>query len=221
MTHPAHAPSSGGFPTRERCELFAIAGLAVSGHIFMYAALASAGRLALISGVMFSAFFFAFFHLADVAPEPDLGPSSGMTGTQLDQLIDEVDRLQGLLSEPPIRWPTAVEHTDYDDFASLVRDALDELPEFMQRELRNVAVLVSNRGRTFAGSGQPLYGFYHGGTVRNRSHASHIYIFSDTLLADFGHQPEELRRQVAITVRHELAHHLGERSERRIRELGL
>jgi predicted Zn-dependent protease with MMP-like domain len=38
---------------------------------------------------------------------------------------------------------------------------------------------------------------------------------------DFGDDPDELRRQVAITVRHELAHHLGERSERRIRALGL
>lgn len=62
---------------------------------------------------------------------------------------------------------------------------------------------------------------YRGGTVRNRSYPSHFYTFRDTLMDDFGDDPDELRRQVAITVRHELAHHLGERSERRIRALGL
>ena len=34
-------------------------------------------------------------------------------------------------------------------------------------------------------------------------------IFRDTLLRDFGHDPELLKAQVTRTVRHELAHHLG------------
>ena len=40
---------------------------------------------------------------ADVTPQPDLGPPSGMTTEELDRLIDEVDRLQGLLHlAPPV-----------------------------------------------------------------------------------------------------------------------
>jgi predicted Zn-dependent protease with MMP-like domain len=209
------------FTTRERCALFAIAGWLVSGHIFFFAVFAAEGRLALVSAAVFTAFFFAYVHFADVSPAPDLGASSGMTGEQLDRLIDEVDRLQGLLPDRPHCLPPASASTQDDNFARLVRDALDELPDFMQRELPNVAVMVSDRGRTFRPSGQALYGCYHGGTVRNRSRASHIYIFKDTLTADFGHDPHELRKQVARTVRHELAHHLGERSEHRIRQLGL
>ena len=34
-------------------------------------------------------------------------------------------------------------------------------------------------------------------------------IFRDTLLRDFGHDPDLLKAQVTRTVRHELAHHLG------------
>ncbi len=37
---------------------------------------------------------------------------------------------------------------------------------------------------------------------------------------EFGDDPDELRRQVKITVRHEMAHHFGA-DERRVRELGL
>src|SRR5215217_848108 len=47
-----------------------------------------------------------------------------------------------------------------------------------------------------------------------------IIIFRDTLLRDFGHDPDELRAQVTRTVRHELAHHLGA-DELGVRELGL
>ena len=47
-----------------------------------------------------------------------------------------------------------------------------------------------------------------------------ILICRDTLVRDFGDDPDELRRQVVTAVRHELAHHLGAR-ERRVAELGL
>ena len=45
-------------------------------------------------------------------------------------------------------------------------------------------------------------------------------IFRDTLLRDFGHDPELLKAQVTRTVRHELAHHLGW-DEKGVRRLGL
>ena len=47
-----------------------------------------------------------------------------------------------------------------------------------------------------------------------------IIIYRDTLRRDFGHDPDLLREQVTITVRHELAHHLGA-DELGVRELGL
>jgi predicted Zn-dependent protease with MMP-like domain len=47
-----------------------------------------------------------------------------------------------------------------------------------------------------------------------------IVIFRDTLLRDFGDDPDELRAQVTRTVRHELAHHLGA-DELGVRNLGL
>ena len=45
-------------------------------------------------------------------------------------------------------------------------------------------------------------------------------IFRDTLLRDFGHDPDLLKAQVTRTVRHELAHHLGW-NENGVRGLGL
>jgi predicted Zn-dependent protease with MMP-like domain len=47
-----------------------------------------------------------------------------------------------------------------------------------------------------------------------------IVIYRDTLLRDFGHDPDALRGQVVRTVRHELAHHLGW-DELGVRGLGL
>ena len=64
------------------------------------------------------------------------------------------------------------------------------------------------------------YGLYHGGTVVNGCWRSMILIYRDTLVRDFGQGPEWLRRNGAITVRHEVAHHLGA-SERRVAEDGV
>ncbi len=53
------------------------------------------------------------------------------------------------------------------------------------------------------------YGLYEGDTVSRDFFHDRIVIFRDTLLRDFGHDPDLLRAQVTRTVRHELAHHLG------------
>ena len=101
------------------------------------------------------------------------------------------------------------------DFEELVREALDDLPDLLLRALDHVAVVISDKG-----SRHGAYGLYQGDTVARDDVADRIVIFRDTLLRDFGDEPDELRDQVTRTVRHELAHHLGA-DELGVRELGL
>jgi predicted Zn-dependent protease with MMP-like domain len=101
------------------------------------------------------------------------------------------------------------------DFDALVREALDDLPDLLIKALDRVPVVVSNKGRQ-AGA----YGLYQGDTVARDDYHDRIIIFRDTLLRDFGRNPDLLRDQVTRTVRHELAHHLGA-DELGVRELGL
>jgi predicted Zn-dependent protease with MMP-like domain len=112
-------------------------------------------------------------------------------------------------------------HYSEQEFEALVAAALDELPPEFQRTLENVAVVVSDRGAEnhaygmHVGArlgGQPFFG---GGGIPDE-----ILIFRDTLVRDFGDDPDRLRRQVAKTVRHEVGHHLGF-DERGVRKLGL
>src|SRR5829696_6623330 len=101
------------------------------------------------------------------------------------------------------------------DFEQLVREALDDLPDLLLKALDHVAVVISDQGRRHR-----AYGLYHGDGVSRDTVPDRIVIFRDTLLRDFGHDPDELRAQVTRTVRHELAHHLGA-DELGVRELGL
>jgi predicted Zn-dependent protease with MMP-like domain len=102
-----------------------------------------------------------------------------------------------------------------DDFKALVRSALDDLPLEFHNALEHVAVVVSDSGRR-----RGAYGLYEGGTVARDYFHDRIVIFRDTLLRDFGHDPELLKAQVTRTVRHELAHHFGW-DEKGVRGLGL
>jgi predicted Zn-dependent protease with MMP-like domain len=102
-----------------------------------------------------------------------------------------------------------------EDFKALVRSALDELPLEFHRALEHVAVVVSDGGRA-----RRAYGLYQGDTVARDYFHDRIVIFRDTLMRDFGHDPELLKAQVRRTVRHELAHHLGW-GEKGVRGLGL
>ncbi len=104
---------------------------------------------------------------------------------------------------------------DEEDFRALVRAGIDDLPLEFHRALEHVAVVVSDGGRW-----QRAYGLYQGDTVARDYFHDRIVIFRDTLLRDFGHDPELLRAQVTRTLRHELAHHLGW-DEKGVRGLGL
>jgi len=104
---------------------------------------------------------------------------------------------------------------DEEDFRTLVRDAIDDLPVEFHAALEHVAIVISEGGRR-----RRAYGLYEGDTVARDYFHDRIVIFRDTLLRDFGHDPELLRAQVTRTVRHELAHHLGW-GEKGVRGLGL
>jgi predicted Zn-dependent protease with MMP-like domain len=135
-----------------------------------------------------------------------------------ERMVERSERLarDKLAVEPDEAEFMALDPFDDAEFEELVRDALDELPEWAQRALdRNVAVVISNGGRR-AGA----YGLYHGDGVARDDAADRILIYRDTLRRDFGEDPDELRAQVVRTVRHELAHHLGW-NELGVQDLGL
>jgi predicted Zn-dependent protease with MMP-like domain len=124
---------------------------------------------------------------------------------------------ENLAAEPDEIEFMTLDPRDPRDFETLVREALDDLPDLLIKSLDHVAVVISDKGRK-----QGAYGLYQSrppDTVP-REKPGLIVIFRDTLLRDFGDDPDELRAQVTRTVRHELAHHLGA-DELGVRELGL
>lgn len=135
-----------------------------------------------------------------------------------ESLVVESERLarDGVAADPG-----ELEFMDLDplndaDFEELVREALDDLPDLLRDVLnRNVAVVISDKGRRHR-----AYGLYQGDGATRDEYPDRIVIFRDTLRRDFGDDADQLREQVTITVRHELAHHIGF-DELGVRDLGL
>jgi predicted Zn-dependent protease with MMP-like domain len=136
---------------------------------------------------------------------------------EFELLVRRTEELarENLAAEPDEDDFLALDPRNPADFEELVRQALDDLPDLLLKTLDHVAVVISDKGRR-----QRAYGVYQGDTSARDDYHDRIVIFRDTLLRDFGHDPEELRAQVTRTVRHELAHHLGA-DELGVRELGL
>ncbi len=107
------------------------------------------------------------------------------------------------------------------EFEGLVQSAIDDLPPEFQRALENVPIVVSDRGAEHHAYGMYVHfkragsGFFGGGVMPDE-----IMIFRDTLVRDFGDDPERLRAQVTKTVRHEVGHYFGF-DEAGVRKLGL
>jgi predicted Zn-dependent protease with MMP-like domain len=143
--------------------------------------------------------------------------------SEFDKIVERAERLAADGWDPELSDddPPAEDDEEYalssdEDFRALVRSAVDELPLEFHRALEHVAIVVSDDG----GRAQRAYGLYQGDTVARDYFHDRIVIFRDTLMRDFGHDPELLRTQVTRTVRHELAHHLGW-GEKGVRGLGL
>jgi predicted Zn-dependent protease with MMP-like domain len=136
---------------------------------------------------------------------------------EFEELVRRSERLarDNLAAEPDEAEFMELDPRNPADFEELVREALDDLPDLLLRALEHVAVVISDKGRRHR-----AYGLYQGDGVARDDAPDRIVIFRDTLLRDFGDDPDELRAQVTRTVRHELAHHLGA-DELGVRELGL
>jgi predicted Zn-dependent protease with MMP-like domain len=135
-----------------------------------------------------------------------------------DRVVERSERLarQGTAADPDEMEFLELDPSRDEHFEEIVREALDELPDLLQEALRrNVGVVISDDGRKHR-----AYGLYRGDGVARDNVPDQIIIFRDTLRRDFGHDPDLLREQVTITVRHELAHHVGF-DELGVRDLGL
>lgn len=106
------------------------------------------------------------------------------------------------------------------DFQDVLRQALDDLPEPFRQALENVAIVVEEWPPDWLLDelGVPpegtLYGFYHGVPMPERSVTlsgnlpDKISIYRGPLQEDFPHAAE-LRRQIRVTLLHEIGHYFG------------
>lgn len=96
-----------------------------------------------------------------------------------------------------------------EQFEELVADALDAIPPQFLAALDNIVVLVEAKHPT-----ESLYGLYHGVALTNRTsdYAGHlpdtITIYREPILAH-AQTVDEARRQVSVTVVHEIGHYFG------------
>jgi predicted Zn-dependent protease with MMP-like domain len=180
-------------------------------------------------------FVFARGEPSDQAPVHAPRTMSDLEFNALEDRVERLAREQNSDGHPEAR-DIAVDrgfdpaHSEQ-DFALLVRQAVDELPPDFARALDHVGVVVSDQGavQRFNGRLQPLYGLYVGyggrssyiiGAPATSAVPDRIVIFRDTLVHDYGDDPNLLRQAVTRTLRHEVAHHLGW-DEPGVRSLGL
>lgn len=104
-------------------------------------------------------------------------------------------------------------------FEDHVRAALDSLPPEVADALRNVAVVVEDQNA----DDPELLGLYEGVPLPERGHDAGslpdtITIYRRPLEAEFP-DPQELQREIRITVLHEIGHYFG-LDEERLAQLG-
>jgi predicted Zn-dependent protease with MMP-like domain len=105
-------------------------------------------------------------------------------------------------------------------FEQLVAEAIDELPEWVHQRLDNVDVVIEDHPP----AGRPLLGLYEGVPLTQRGNygwtlPDRISLYRSSIEAEAGGDEDELKRVVAETVVHEIAHFFGI-SDERLHELG-
>jgi predicted Zn-dependent protease with MMP-like domain len=112
--------------------------------------------------------------------------------------------------------------TSEERFMELAGEALDELPDWVRDAMDNVEVFVEDRPP----SDQPsLLGLYHGvplakrGTHYSGALPDHITLYRAPIERLARGSDARLRRIIAHTIAHEVAHHFGI-SDERLREIG-
>ena len=116
------------------------------------------------------------------------------------------------------------------EFESLVAEALDTLPGFIQEKMTNVEVLIEPRpsrqalSRAGVPKGHTLLGLYQGVPLTSRTH--HYGMVPPDTITLYQHpieraagDAENVPNVIRRTVMHEVAHHFGI-SDDRLRELG-
>jgi predicted Zn-dependent protease with MMP-like domain len=106
------------------------------------------------------------------------------------------------------------------EFEQTIQDALDELPDWTDEFLHNVAILPADEDP----DDPDLLGLYMGVPETVRGHEEpldppRILIFRKPLVAMCDGDLAMLREEIRITVLHEVAHHFGIDDDR-LRELG-
>ncbi|MFQ5549020.1 MAG: metallopeptidase family protein [Woeseia sp.] len=104
---------------------------------------------------------------------------------------------------------------NHSEFESIVREALNSLPDWVHDALDNIEVLVVDEpDRKLDSEGQGLLGLYTGLPLpeRGADYAGElpdvIHIFRRPHL-ELGLPPHELRDEIAKTLIHEFAHYFG------------
>ncbi|MBI2482698.1 metallopeptidase family protein [Candidatus Uhrbacteria bacterium] len=107
------------------------------------------------------------------------------------------------------------------DFESCVVDAIAAIPEHLRVRFRNVAITIADaptaaqRAAFDCTSEETMYGCYEGTPLTERDGdgepllPDRIVLFRRPLEADFGDDANRLRREIALTILHEFAHHVG------------
>jgi len=116
-------------------------------------------------------------------------------------------------------------------FTQIIAEALDSLPEKFREAMENIAVTVEDwpdeDTLTHMGmnSKYDLFGLYHGTPLPERNHEGSAMILPDIItlyrrpLEHACRTESEMRREIRITLLHEIGHYFG-LDEERLAELG-
>ncbi len=102
----------------------------------------------------------------------------------------------------------------------MVEAALAEIPQAFRPYLENLLVASEPRPspKVLREMGlapdETFYGLYRGTPLTERGAEAPLYpdrivLYREPLMEDFGGDPAELRRQIRLTVIHEIGHHFG------------